>query len=76
MRSSLGDSEFVDVQKFIDNIRNESFIDAKRDRILDGVAFPSIFYGDGTSRTDGGTAHISILAPNGDAVSMTSTING
>ncbi len=35
----------------------------------------SYYGGDFLGPADSGTAHISILAPNGDAVSVTSTIN-
>ena len=34
------------------------------------------YYGaDFASPEDGGTAHVSVVAPNGDAVSVTSTVN-
>lgn len=36
---------------------------------------PSYYGANTTQPNDSGTAHISVLAPNGDAVSVTSTIN-
>ena len=37
---------------------------------------PSFYGGTFLSPTDAGTSHTSVLAPNGDAVSVTSTVNG
>ena len=37
---------------------------------------PSFYGGSFFGPNDAGTSHTSILAPNGDAVSVTSTING
>ena len=36
---------------------------------------PEYYGADFATREDHGTAHLSVLAPNGDAVSVTSTIN-
>ena len=37
---------------------------------------PSFYGGAFQIPTDAGTSHTSVLAPNGDAVSVTSTVNG
>ena len=37
---------------------------------------PHYYGGDFVAPTDAGTSHTSVLAPNGDAVSVTSTVNG
>ena len=37
---------------------------------------PNYYGGDFVAPTDAGTSHTSVLAPNGDAVSVTSTVNG
>ena len=37
---------------------------------------PMCYGGDFVAPTDAGTSHTSVLAPNGDAVSVTSTVNG
>ena len=37
---------------------------------------PSFYGGAFLAPTDAGTSHTSVLAPNGDAVSVTSTVNG
>ncbi len=59
------------------NLTDKSYIDRIVSLINDSVTFDEKYYSPAwlTNKTDAGTAHISIVASNGDAVSMTSTIN-
>jgi gamma-glutamyltranspeptidase len=61
--------------KLIKNLTDEAFVSYIHSRISDSKTHDYGFYGGTLNRQDGGTAHISIVAANGDAVSMTSTIN-
>ncbi len=54
IRGSLADSDFVGVGKYIDDIKNDTFIQNKRNRIFDGVTFPSSYYGEGLTRIEQG----------------------
>ena len=58
----------------MENLRKTEYINTIRSKINDFRTYPSSFYGPLPVKDDHGTAHISILA-NGDAVSLTSTIN-
>ena len=60
--------------KVVENLRSSEYIDKIRSKINDFQTYSSSFYGAQPVKDDHGTAHISILA-NGDAVSLTSTIN-
>ena len=47
-----------------------------RHRIWDNMTFSNVsYYADSFSDADFGTTHLAVLAPNGDAVSVTTTIN-
>lgn len=77
-RSELADPDFVESAKvLIQNMTSQEYADEIRKKIDDTKAFPNIDYYGGhfMSPDDHGTAHISILAPNGDAISATGTIN-
>lgn len=77
-RSNLGDPKFVkEAAKFVNDLTNLTYADAIRKMIKDNQTSSDVnFYGAHfTNANDHGTAHMCILAPNGDAVSVTGTIN-
>ncbi|XP_055533059.1 scoloptoxin SSD14-like [Wyeomyia smithii] len=78
VRTRLGDPPFVTgIEELIRNLTSLDYADYIRDKIDDYRTYTDYkFYGaDFTTSEDHGTAHVSVLAPNGDAVSVTSTIN-
>ncbi|XP_017869818.1 PREDICTED: gamma-glutamyltranspeptidase 1 [Drosophila arizonae] len=78
-RTKLGDIHFEpSVREIYKDLINPKFAAKIRKLILDDRTFEDIsYYGANYSNVeDHGTAHISVLAPNGDAISVTSTING
>ncbi|XP_063880968.1 scoloptoxin SSD14-like isoform X6 [Scylla paramamosain] len=76
-RTELGDSNFVDVTELTKNLTSDAFAKNIRSQITDNQTFQDPeHYGAVTAiKEDHGTAHFSLLAPDGDAVSVTSTIN-
>ncbi|KAK3735589.1 hypothetical protein QZH41_003619 [Actinostola sp. cb2023] len=75
-RALLGDPDFVDVSQILKNITNPDFGEALRKRICDDRTFSDYrHYGNFYSEQDAGTTHMSLMAPNGDAVAATTTIN-
>ncbi|KAK9721769.1 hypothetical protein QE152_g20723 [Popillia japonica] len=77
-RTELGDRNFVPgMDDLISNLTSEEYAFAIRNEISDYTTYnnPEHYGANTTLVEDHGTAHISILAPNGDAVSVTGTIN-
>ncbi|XP_068154750.1 scoloptoxin SSD14 [Drosophila tropicalis] len=77
-RTNLGDIHFEpEVQEIYEQLLDPAFAAEIRELILDDRTNTSTaYYGANfTNVEDHGTAHISVLAPNGDAISVTSTIN-
>ncbi|XP_041566550.1 scoloptoxin SSD14 isoform X2 [Drosophila elegans] len=77
-RTNLGDIHFeANVQEVYENLIDPAFAAEIRELILDDRTFQDYaYYGANfANEEDHGTAHISVLAPNGDAISVTSTIN-
>ncbi|XP_066137785.1 scoloptoxin SSD14-like isoform X1 [Euwallacea fornicatus] len=76
-RTELGDTNFVNITELLGNLTSREYARDIRDRITDDKTFTdpkhygAIFY----TKPDHGTAHISIIDENGDAVSATSSIN-
>ncbi|XP_034477501.1 scoloptoxin SSD14-like [Drosophila innubila] len=78
LRSELADIHFEpSIQKAYKNLLDPEFAAEVRKLILDNATFTDLnYYGAKFSNVeDRGTAQISVLTPNGDAISVTSTIN-
>lgn len=65
---------FIFLFKVFDHVHDDEYINYIRTRINDHQTYPSDYYTNKTNKQDHGTAHISVFA-DGDAVSLTSTIN-
>lgn len=76
-RSELADPDFVESAAIlIKNLTNVEYANEIRKKIDDKKTHDVDYYGGHFgSQEDHGTAHISILASNGDAISVTGTIN-
>lgn len=76
-RTELGDPKFVNISELMQNLTSPRYAMETRLRINDSQTYNeprhygAVFY----NQDDHGTAHISILSQDGDAVSVTSTIN-
>jgi gamma-glutamyltranspeptidase / glutathione hydrolase / leukotriene-C4 hydrolase len=78
LRSELGDPDFVEsANALIKNMTSMEFAKELKKKINDEKTHNDVsYYGSHFfAPEDHGTAHISILAPNGDAISATGTIN-
>ncbi|XP_067637308.1 scoloptoxin SSD14 [Eurosta solidaginis] len=77
-RTSLGDIHYEpDVIDTYNNLLSPDYADQVREQILDDRTFTDFHYygANFTNEDDKGTANIAILAPNGDAIAVTSTVN-
>ena len=76
-RTKLGDETTEEVLSTLKELESLEFAENIRLKIDDDKTFDDFaHYGTNTSNVvDHGTGHISVLAPNGDAVALTSTIN-
>ncbi|XP_074032258.1 scoloptoxin SSD14 [Leptinotarsa decemlineata] len=76
-RTNLGDDDFVDVEGILANITSVKYAVQTRKKIFDNrTSQDPSYYGAFTeNHNDHGTAHICVVAPNGDVVSVTSSIN-
>ncbi|XP_063225549.1 scoloptoxin SSD14-like isoform X4 [Bacillus rossius redtenbacheri] len=76
-RTELGDPRYVNVDDLIRNLTSQEYAALIRKKIQDNATmddaskYGAVYY----NQDDHGTSHISIIAPNGDAVSVTSTVN-
>ncbi|CAH1135622.1 unnamed protein product [Ceutorhynchus assimilis] len=76
-RTRLGDDMNGTIAAIVNNMTSKSFAEEIRSLIFDtSTSQNASYYGAETvGPEDHGTAHVSVLAPNGDAISVTSTIN-
>ncbi|XP_067204018.1 glutathione hydrolase 1 proenzyme-like isoform X2 [Linepithema humile] len=77
-RTELGDPDFVeDIDKVLANLTSNDYAEVIKERIKDNrTSNDPEEYGAVTATiVDAGTSHVSVLAPDGSAVSVTSTIN-
>jgi len=76
-RTQLGDPDFVDISELLTQLTSKDYAEAVSKNISDYITWQdAAHYGaEVIAPDDHGTAQISVLAPNGDAVSVTSTIN-
>lgn len=76
-RTRLGDESTEDVLNAVEEMSKANYSEAIRSRIRNDTTFQDIEYYGATMTPveDHGTAHFSVLAANGDAVSITATIN-
>ncbi|CAG9833018.1 unnamed protein product [Diabrotica balteata] len=76
-RGEMGDPNFVDVTELLESSTSKQYAERIRRLISDNKTYddPKHYYVNSTWPEDHGTAHISVLSPEGDAVSVTSTIN-
>ncbi|GAB6027845.1 Gamma-glutamyltranspeptidase 1 [Chamberlinius hualienensis] len=77
-RAEMGDPDFMDMTAMVNNLTSTELANAIRQKIWDNRTFPDEHYDPEWPHwtvDDHGTSHVSVLAPNGDAVTVTSTIN-
>ncbi|GLV46802.1 uncharacterized protein CBL_20949 [Carabus blaptoides fortunei] len=76
-RTELGDPAFNNITALISNLTSTQYADYVREKIKENYTYNdpkhygAVFYNKGNH----GTAHISVISPDGDAVSVTSTVN-
>lgn len=76
-RTDIGDPRFTNITEILNKLQSEEFIMKTRSKILDTSTSqdPAYYGADYSVPEDHGTANIVVLAPNGDAVAVTSTVN-
>lgn len=78
-RTSLGDQDFMDqqiVKKLLQNFTSSKYGAYMRSRISDDITHPTSYYGKNLyTNYEHGSTHVNVLAPDGSAVSVTSSIN-
>ncbi|XP_074116138.1 scoloptoxin SSD14-like isoform X1 [Cotesia typhae] len=77
VRSKLGDPEFHDMTELANNLTSRDYAREIKARINDSRTWNDAAHYEGGTRLleDHGTAQISVVSPDGDAVSITSTLN-
>ncbi|ESO97578.1 hypothetical protein LOTGIDRAFT_208751 [Lottia gigantea] len=76
-RLKLGDPLYTDLEELLDKMMSPEYAELLRSKIDTNQTYSESYYTNITSKPwdSYGTSHISVLAPDGDAVSVTSTIN-
>ncbi|XP_031774086.1 glutathione hydrolase 1 proenzyme isoform X4 [Apis florea] len=76
-RTKLADPDFVNISEVLNNLTSVDYANMIRKKIkINETSNDPTYYGAITvPPDDSGTSHISVLAPDGSAVSVTSTIN-
>ncbi|XP_006621167.1 glutathione hydrolase 1 proenzyme-like isoform X1 [Apis dorsata] len=76
-RTKLADPDFIDITQVLNNLTSVDYANMIRKKIkINETSNDPTYYGAITvPPDDSGTSHISVLAPDGSAVSVTSTIN-
>ncbi|KAJ4439546.1 hypothetical protein ANN_07670 [Periplaneta americana] len=76
-RTELADPDYVNITSLLTDLQSHDYADDIRQRINDSTTYvdPRHYGVVNYTVDDHGTAHISIIAPNGDAASITSTVN-
>lgn len=77
VRSQLGDPDYVDIDRIVDHILSDDYAHDVIGKIDDSQTYsdPEKYSAKFIAPVDHGTSHISIIAANGDAISVTSSIN-
>lgn len=76
-RTHCADPAFYSVQELVQNLTSREYAETTRQKIDDTKTYqdPKHYGAQFEITNDHGTSHISVLAPNGDAVSLTTSIN-
>ncbi|XP_071652138.1 glutathione hydrolase 1 proenzyme isoform X2 [Temnothorax longispinosus] len=77
-RTELGDPDFVEgIDTLLTNLTSNDYAEMIKERIKDDSTSqdPAVYGAVTATIEDAGTSHVSVLAPDGSAVSATSTIN-
>lgn len=76
VRMNLGDPDFVDVRKVVEDMISPEFAKELKKTIFDNMTFDPTYYGGRWNQIlDHGTSHVSIVDVKRNAVSMTNTVN-
>ncbi|XP_062149020.1 glutathione hydrolase 1 isoform X2 [Alnus glutinosa] len=76
VRMNLGDPDYVDVSKVLSDMLSHKFAKELKKTIYDNMTFDPGHYGGRWNQIhDHGTSHMSIVDPERNAISMTSTVN-